>query len=75
MGNNGAQMATETLDAHLKTRVPAAVKAAFEKIAEDRHLDVSDIAREALREYLEKKGMPNGHVEPQLALGLEKEKL
>lgn len=45
-------MGTERLDAEIKTRVPSAVKARFENIAADRHLDVADIAREAFREFL-----------------------
>lgn len=75
MVHNGAQMATEPLTAQVKTRIPAAIKSAFEQIAEKRELKAADIYREALREYLERHGMPNGHVEPQLALSLDKEKI
>lgn len=47
-------MSAEKLTADIKTRVPTGVKLAFEQIAEGRHLDVADIAREAFREYLAK---------------------
>lgn len=36
-----------------KTRVPSEHKEALAAIAETRHLDLSDILREAIREYLE----------------------
>jgi hypothetical protein len=54
MGNNGEQMSTERLEAEIKTRVPPAVKRAFEELARNRHLDVADVAREAFREFLAK---------------------
>lgn len=49
-----AQMSTEKLEGQIKTRVPAEVKRELEDIAQNRHLDLSDIVREAFREYLEK---------------------
>lgn len=52
LSHNGEQMSTERLNADVRTRVSPTVKAEFERIAEDRHLDVADIVREALREYL-----------------------
>lgn len=48
------------------------MKNAFEKIADERGLKAADVYREALRDYLATHGMPNGHIEPQLALGLGK---
>jgi predicted transcriptional regulator len=36
----------------IKTRVPKGSKRALDQIAKERHLDLSDIVREALREYL-----------------------
>lgn len=65
----------ERLDAQIKTRVTAAVKKGFETLAKanGRHTKPAALQREALQEYLEKHGMPNGLVEPQLALDLAKE--
>lgn len=60
-------MSTETLDAQIKTRLPKAVKEAFEQIARDRHLDAADIYRQALREYLQR-NQP-GQVELPIANG------
>lgn len=45
-------MARETFDAEIKTRVPSTVKDHLQAIADDRHLDMADIAREAFREYI-----------------------
>jgi len=47
-------MKHEALTDQIKTRVQPSVKKAFQSIAVRRHLDVSDIVREALREYLSK---------------------
>ena len=47
-------MGTECYDAEIKTRVTARQKKQFERLAAERHLDVSDIVREAMREYLGK---------------------
>ncbi len=47
-------MRNETLDAELKTRVPKEDKKKFRKIATSRHLKVSDILREAIREKIER---------------------
>lgn len=47
-------MSTEKLEASIKTRVATTTKEALEKIAATRHLDVSDIVREAVREYVAK---------------------
>lgn len=52
--NNGEQMSKEKLNSSIKTRVPTAVKKAFEKLAIERRLDAADLQREALREYLDK---------------------
>jgi predicted transcriptional regulator len=65
-------MGTERLDAEMKIRVTPAVKQALVSIASERHLDVSDIAREAFREYLSKQaenGKPDKarKPDPQLA--------
>ena len=51
-------MSNEILNAEIKTRVAPSVKSAFEKIAQERHLDTSDIVREALREFLAKHTVP-----------------
>jgi hypothetical protein len=40
------------LTAEIKARVPFEQKEAFERIAIARHLKVSDIAREAFREFI-----------------------
>jgi hypothetical protein len=47
-------MSTERLNEAIKTRVPRASKRALEQIARERHLDVADIVREALREHLDR---------------------
>lgn len=73
-------MGTEPLNATVKCRVPGPIKEALDKIAADRHLDLSDITREALREYVSRKGEtaskpPNGAASnggPQTELGLDK---
>jgi hypothetical protein len=46
-------MRDETLDAELKTRVPKQHKKRLREIAVSRHLKVSDILREAIREKIE----------------------
>ena len=53
-------MGTEIYNAEIKTRVTARQKNQFVRLANDRHLDVSDIVREALREYIAKQPEPNG---------------
>lgn len=45
-------MGTEKLEESVKTRVERPIKRGFEKLAKLRHADVSDLAREAFREYL-----------------------
>ena len=45
-------MRNEALDAELKTRVPRQHKKRLREIAAARHLKVSDILREAIREKL-----------------------
>lgn len=42
----------------IKTRVPEAVKRRLEAEAQSRELDLSDIVREALREYLARQRLP-----------------
>lgn len=44
-------MRTERFQQNIKTRVPAELKRELESIAQGRHLDLSDIVREALRIY------------------------
>jgi predicted transcriptional regulator len=46
-------MRDEALDAELKTRVPKQHKKRLREIAVSRHLKVSDILREAIREKIE----------------------
>lgn len=46
------EMRNETLDAELKTRVPKQDKKRLHEMAAARHLKVSDILREAIREKL-----------------------
>jgi predicted transcriptional regulator len=46
-------MRDEALDAELKTRVPKQHKKKLREIAVSRHLKVSDILREAIREKIE----------------------
>lgn len=41
----------------IKTRVPEPVKRRLEEEARNRELDLSDIVREALREYLARKNL------------------
>jgi Ribbon-helix-helix protein, copG family len=45
------------LDAEIKTRLPNRTKETLQQIAEDRHLELSDIVREALREYVAKRAI------------------
>jgi hypothetical protein len=45
-------MRNEALDAELKTRVPKQHKRKLREIAVSRHLKVSDILREAIREKI-----------------------
>jgi len=47
-------MSTEKLEADIKTRVQPSMKRQLESIAASRHLDVADIVREALREFVAK---------------------
>lgn len=47
------EMRDEALDAELKTRVPKQHKKRLREIAVSRHLKVSDILREAIREKIE----------------------
>jgi predicted transcriptional regulator len=47
-------MRNEALSDELKTRVPKQDKKRFREIAESRHLKVSDIMREAIREKIER---------------------
>ncbi len=49
------EMKNEVLDAELKTRVPKQHKKKLNEIAISRHLKVSDILREAIREKIEQK--------------------
>lgn len=46
-------MSHETLNYQVKTRVPKKIRVRLEEIAAARHLDLSDIVREALRIYLD----------------------
>jgi len=46
-------MSYETLNASVRTRVPKKIRTRLEEIAIARHLDLSDIIREALRVYLD----------------------
>ena len=48
-------MKHELMTEQVKTRVPKATRKRLEKIAGARHLDLSDIVREALRTYLDSK--------------------
>ncbi len=54
MGNKVPQMSTELLDDEVKTRVPSRWKQQLQGMANTRGLKVSDLSREALREYLRK---------------------
>jgi hypothetical protein len=49
------KMSNEKLDADIKTRVPQYIKDACQEAADERHLDLSDIVREALREFVAKR--------------------
>ena len=51
-------MSPEQLTADLKTRVSPSVKQDFQRLAESRHLDVADLVREALLDYLARHGQP-----------------
>jgi hypothetical protein len=51
-------MRNETLDTELKTRVPKEYKKRLREIAVSRHLKVSDILREAIREKINAKANP-----------------
>lgn len=42
----------EALVETIKVRVPAGTRGALQEIADERHLDMSDIVREALREHV-----------------------
>lgn len=44
-----------TLEPQIKTRVSPETKEALEKIAEQRELSLSDVLREAVREFLAKR--------------------
>ena len=54
-------MSKERLTEDIKIRVPPAVKATIARVADGRHLAISDIVREALREYVDRNGA-NGEV-------------
>lgn len=56
-------MVTEKLDNQIKVRVPAEVKKAFEQLASMRHLDVADVVREALRDFLGNQNGNGNHAE------------
>jgi predicted transcriptional regulator len=43
----------EALVESIKVRVPAGTRGALQEIADDLHLDLSDIVRQALREHVE----------------------
>lgn len=58
-------MSTEKLEASVKTRVTPSMKAELESIAAHRHLDVADIVREAVREYVAKPGVLSPVEQPQ----------
>lgn len=47
-------MGTERYDTSVKTNVSTTVKKALQNIADARHLDLSDVTRDAFREYLER---------------------
>ena len=44
----------ESLNEEIKARVPESIKFEILKIADRRHLDMSDVVREALRDYVAK---------------------
>lgn len=54
-------MKRDRLTAAIKTRVTEATLAALEEQALARHLELSDVVREAFREYLERHPHQNGH--------------
>lgn len=47
----------------IKVRVPAGTRGALEEMADRRHLEMSDVVREALRDYVEKNDPPAGKAE------------
>ena len=51
-------MGQTVFNEEIKTRVPEAVKRRLEAEAKSRELDLSDIVREALREYLARQPDP-----------------
>jgi hypothetical protein len=53
-------MATANFTDEVKTRVTRRMKRDLERRAAARELDLSDIVREALRDYFAKNGAPNG---------------
>lgn len=61
------QMSAEN-KVQIGVRVPESMKTALEQRAEERHLDVADIAREAFREYMDRHPMK----QPVLPLVTEK---
>ncbi len=54
MVHTRGHMGTEVLEKEVKVRVPKEIKRALSKLADERHLDLSDIAREAFRDFLAK---------------------
>lgn len=55
MVHSGARyMRVERFDESIKTRVPRAVKEAFEAEAARRHVDLADVVREAFREWIDR---------------------
>jgi len=56
--HSGRYMEHDNLDAEVKTRVTPQQKEQLEKLAEARHLKVSDILREAIREKLSAAKIP-----------------
>lgn len=51
-------MGQNLMSAELKSRVDPAVKLRLEQIAANRELDLSDVVREALRQYLQRQPVP-----------------
>jgi hypothetical protein len=51
-------MAKRNLISEMKTRVEPEIRSAFEREAELRRLDLSDLIREALGEYLKRRSRP-----------------
>lgn len=60
-------MSKERLEAEIKTRVARGVKARFEALAAERHLDMADVVREALREFLARNPVKAQEPERQVA--------